>query len=46
MKYSSLFVLAFCFALSSCTPVLDMPEPSAGDADFSKMIAVGGNYLA
>ena len=33
-------------SLASCTPEIDMPEPSAGDADFSKMIAVGGNYLA
>lgn len=32
--------------MGACTPVIDMPEPSAGDADFSKMIAVGGNYLA
>ena len=33
-------------SLFSCTPEIDMPEPSAGDANFSKMIAVGGNYLA
>ncbi len=31
---------------AGCTPEIDMPEPSAGDADFSKMVAVGGNYLA
>ena len=42
-----IFVISFIvLLLSSCTPELDMPEPSAGDADFSKMIAVGGNYLA
>ncbi|MCX6294979.1 MAG: SGNH/GDSL hydrolase family protein [Bacteroidetes bacterium] len=25
---------------------MNIPEPNAGDADFSKMVAVGGNYLA
>lgn len=38
----SLITLLF----ASCTPEIEMPEPSAGDANFSKMIAVGGNYLA
>ena len=47
MKYSIITsFLAFCFFLSACTPELDMPKPNAGDANFSKMIAVGGNYLA
>jgi len=30
----------------SCSPELDIPKPSAGDADFSKTIAIGGNFLA
>jgi hypothetical protein len=37
---------ALLLACASCTPELEAPEPSAGDADFSKSIAVGGNYLA
>ncbi len=45
-KVISFFFVAFCFLLSSCTPDLDIPDPNAGDADFSKMVAVGGNYLA
>lgn len=32
--------------IASCTPKLDIPEPSAGDANFSKTIAIGGNYMA
>lgn len=31
--------------LSSCKPNLDVPAPKAGDADFSKSIAVGDNFL-
>ncbi len=34
------------FILSSCKPNLDIPEPSAGEADFTRTIAIGGNYLA
>jgi hypothetical protein len=47
MKNSScliLFVAAVSF--SACKPNLDIPEPTAGDANFSKSIAVGGNYMA
>ena len=50
MKYTKYFILIpFCFyffLFSSCTPKLDIPIPHAGDADFSKSIAIGGNYLA
>lgn len=47
MKSSGIVsIFIFCLFLSSCTPELEVPEPSAGDANFSKMIAVGGNYLA
>ncbi len=34
------------FLFSSCKPKLDIPVPSAGAADFSKFIVVGGNYMA
>ncbi|MEW6468058.1 MAG: SGNH/GDSL hydrolase family protein [Bacteroidota bacterium] len=30
----------------SCNPELDVPVPDAGDADLTKFIAVGDNYLA
>ncbi len=43
-KFVIFFV--FSFLIFSCNPKLDIPEPSAGEANFSKMIAVGGNYLA
>lgn len=48
MKISSRIILPFiaAAAFSACKPNLDIPEPSAGDADFSKSIAVGGNYMA
>lgn len=32
--------------VASCTPELEVPEPSAGEANFSKTIAIGGNYIA
>lgn len=46
-----LFPLAFIISIfiiiiSACTPDLKVPEPSPGNANFSKTIAVGGNYLA
>lgn len=41
------FTTTFLFILFySCTPELDAPKPDAGNADFSKTIAVGGNFLA
>jgi len=45
MKYL-VTILLITLSLFSCTPEIEIPEPSAGDANFSKMIAVGGNYLA
>ncbi|MDQ3111004.1 MAG: SGNH/GDSL hydrolase family protein [Bacteroidota bacterium] len=30
----------------ACKPNLDIPAPVSGDADFSKSIAIGGNYLS
>lgn len=48
MKYNiSFFYFLFSVALlNSCTPELKVPEPNKGTADFSKSIAIGGNYLA
>lgn len=44
---TQLAILAFSFlSIYSCTPELEIPEPSAGDANFSKTIAIGGNYMA
>lgn len=41
------FLLLFSFlVLSACKPNLEVPEPDAGEADFSSVVAVGGNYLA
>lgn len=32
--------------LSTCRPNLKNPTPSSGDADFSKFVALGGNFMA
>jgi hypothetical protein len=32
--------------INSCKPDLDMPSPSTGNADMSRMIAIGDNYMA
>jgi hypothetical protein len=34
------------FLISSCTPELEGPEPKPGDADFTRTVAVGGNYMS
>lgn len=39
-------LLTSCFLFTTCRPNLDIPEPSAGDADFSKHVAIGGNFMA
>ena len=50
MKATKLFIsilLLSSFALfNGCTPKLDIPKPSAGSADFTKTIAIGGDYMA
>ena len=49
MKASPLFILMFLspiLVFEACSPKLDIPSPSAGTADFSKTVAVGGNYMA
>jgi hypothetical protein len=42
----SFLILFSLFLLFSCTPELTPPKPDAGDADFSKTVAIGGNYLS
>jgi hypothetical protein len=46
-KYFSLISFIFILgSLSSCTPELTGPKPKSGSADFTKTIAIGGNYMA
>lgn len=40
------FPFVFLFFFSACKPKLDVPQPSSGEADFSKFITVGGSYLS
>src|SRR5688572_5329905 len=42
--YLSGFTLTL--TLNCCTPELDIPEPDAGNADLSRVIAIGGDYMA
>lgn len=42
----AVFILYSSSFLTSCKPNLDIPEPNAGEADFSSTVAIGGNYLA
>ena len=42
----SLLIFSFVALFNACTPKLDIPKPSAGNASFSKTIAIGGNYMA
>jgi hypothetical protein len=45
-KAAVLLFIAGCTVLSSCTPGLELPDVSAGSADFRKTVAIGGDYLA
>jgi len=49
-KVFFVFVLSTAYCLLStffsCRPNLKNPEPSSGDADFSKFVALGGNFMA
>jgi hypothetical protein len=48
-SYTSKFSFLFLFlagAFISCTPDLQAPAPQPGEADFTKTIAVGGNFMA
>lgn len=38
--FSSLFILP------GCTPDLEVPNPTPGEIDFTRTIAIGGNYMA
>jgi hypothetical protein len=40
------FLCIFICWLIACKPNLDVPDPSPGNADFSRFIAVGGNFLS
>lgn len=40
------FALFGLLAIAACTPDLEGPKPEAGNADFSKTVAIGGNYMA
>jgi len=45
MMHKKLFVVFLVLAFS-CKPNLKKPQPSAGEADFSKFVALGGNFMA
>src|SRR4051812_38306658 len=47
MKHVIIFsVITFSLLISSCVPKLDIPDPSPGNANFSKTIAIGGDFMA
>ena len=47
MKYLiTLSLFTFCLLLSSCVPKLTIPDASPGNANFSKTIAIGGDFMA
>ncbi|HTF02848.1 MAG TPA: SGNH/GDSL hydrolase family protein [Bacteroidia bacterium] len=39
-------IFASALLLFTCTPDLSNPDPQPGEANFSKVIAVGGNFMA
>src|SRR5436190_17313495 len=45
-RNSLVFFSALIIFLSACKPDLDIPVPTAGEANFSKTIAVGDNFLS
>jgi hypothetical protein len=49
MLEKTFIFLWLCLAtagLTTCTPDLKVPKPTAGNANFSRSIAIGGDYLA
>ena len=44
--FISILLLNALALFNACTPKLDIPIPDAGNADFSKTVAIGGNYMA
>src|ERR1035437_6492747 len=45
-KYFLFTVYSLLFTVLSCKPNLKNPKPSAGNADFSKFVALGGTFMA
>ena len=45
LRKVSFFLFSFSLIFFSCNPKLDIPEPSQGEADFTKFISIGDNYL-
>lgn len=46
LQAKHLLLLSLFAGIIACTPELDPPDPQPGEADFTKTIAVGGNFLA
>jgi len=44
--FFQLTILAVFVCIVSCRPNLEIPEPSTGNADFSRTVSLGGNFLA
>ncbi|HEY4800657.1 MAG TPA: SGNH/GDSL hydrolase family protein [Bacteroidia bacterium] len=44
--FSAFALLASASLLFTCKPNLKVPKPSSGDADFSRLVAIGGDFLA
>jgi hypothetical protein len=43
-SFCVLILAGLLFLLSSCEPKVDVPSPSAGNADFSRYVAIGSSY--
>ncbi|MEP7169234.1 MAG: SGNH/GDSL hydrolase family protein [Bacteroidota bacterium] len=41
-----LIIFIVLIQISSCKPNLDIPEPSSGSTDFSRTVALGGDFLS
>src|ERR1051326_3168367 len=44
--FFSIFIFSFLIFNWTCKPDLKNPAPSAGDANFSKFVALGGQFMA
>lgn len=42
----SFFIAGIVLSASACNPDLKGPDPKAGNADFTKTVAIGGDYMA
>src|SRR5689334_14110764 len=45
-KNLKIVYLLFVLCISSCKPDLEVPQPKSGEANFSKSITVGDNFLS